>query len=253
MLIQSDRHTKSDIALWTAMEQADKIHGRTAALTAKTTRAIQAIQDFARSGACYCSTSWGKDSVVVAYLAWASGADIALGNLRVVPTRNPYCDAVRDAFLARHPMPYYEVVVDYSGVDREIVGNDYDKQTNKIWAEGFRELERRVGANRHISGIRGQESPGRMIRVCRWGESSPNACAPLGRWSVADVFGFLAARDLPVHPNYAMLGGGRWDRNHIRTAEIGDSHGRRMGRAEWETEYYGDVVAMVAAQAQKGR
>src|SRR5690606_27886834 len=130
-------------------------------------------------------------------------------------------------------------------------GEDYDRATDRLWRAGFRALRAQCGADRHLSGVRGDESPGRLIRMCRWGESSPNACAPIGRWSVADVLGYLAAHDLPVHPNYAMLGGGRWPREHVRTAEIGDSHGRRMGRAEWEQEYYGDVLARLQAEGER--
>jgi phosphoadenosine phosphosulfate reductase len=39
-----------------------------------------------------------------------------------------------------------------------------------------------------------------------------------------------------------MLGGGRWDRNYIRVAEIGDIHGNGIGRTEWESEYYNDEI-----------
>jgi hypothetical protein len=45
-----------------------------------------------------------------------------------------------------------------------------------------------------------------------------------------------------------MLGSGRWQRERIRTAEIGDVHGTRMGRTEWEREYYPDILARISVR-----
>ncbi|TXH99574.1 MAG: hypothetical protein E6Q76_19695 [Rhizobium sp.] len=72
-------------------------------------------------------------------------------------------------------------------------------------------------------------------------------CAMLGGDRVrvgraADVFAYLAFHGLPVHPNYAMLGAGRWPREYLRTAPLGGKRGDQFGRAEWEREYYGDVL-----------
>jgi phosphoadenosine phosphosulfate reductase len=89
--------------------------------------------------------------------------------------------------------------------------------------------------------------------MLRWGLNSPKGCSPIGRWNTADVFGYLAIHDLPIHPAYAMLGGGRWPRERLRVAEIGDTHGAGGGRAEWEKEYYQDVINRLLAQAGKGR
>lgn len=249
MLIPSERHTQADLDLWAEYNKADLILAKSDAMTRKIHKARDVLRDFISRGHypwhCYCSTSWGKDSVVVAHLCHWVDVDVQLGNLRVTPSRNPHCDAVRDDFLYRFLPKYHEVEVDFSGVDREIVGREYDRQTDRLWRAGFRDLKVKCHTHRHISGVRADESPGRLIRMCRWGESSPNACAPIGRWSTQDVFSYLALHNLPIHPNYAMLGGGRWPREHIRTAEIGDSHGRRMGRLEWEKEYYGDVLARI--------
>ena len=69
-----------------------------------------------------------------------------------------------------------------------------------------------------------------------------SGCAPISAWRESDVFSYLAKNKLPVHPAYAMLGGGRWPRHRLRVAEIGDTHGTGGGRREWEQEYYGDVL-----------
>jgi phosphoadenosine phosphosulfate reductase len=78
------------------------------------------------------------------------------------------------------------------------------------------------------------------MRAIRWGTTSTNALAPIIHWKTADVFAYLAKYDLPIHPAYACLGGGRWPREKIRVAEIGDTHGGFHGRYEWEMEYYPD-------------
>lgn len=85
------------------------------------------------------------------------------------------------------------------------------------------------------------------MRCARWGISTERTCAPLAWWTAADVFAYLATHDLPVHPAYAMLGGGRWRRERLRVAEIGDTHGKGGGRLEWETEYYGDALRRLQA------
>jgi phosphoadenosine phosphosulfate reductase len=102
-------------------------------------------------------------------------------------------------------------------------------------------------------GIRADESSGRRIRTLRWGLNSPNGSAPIAKWSTQDVFSYLAVNDLPVHPAYAMLGGGRWPRERLRVAEIGDSHGTGGGRREWEMEYYGDVLRRIEAESRPAR
>lgn len=69
-----------------------------------------------------------------------------------------------------------------------------------------------------------------------------------------DVFAYLAARDLPVHPAYAMSHGGRLDRRWLRVGSIGGTRALGRGRMEWESAYYGDVItAGRAEQDQHGR
>ena len=75
----------------------------------------------------------------------------------------------------------------------------------------------------------------------------------LAFWRAADVFAYLAQRGLPVHPAYGYLGGGRWARERLRVAEIGDTHGRLSGRGEWEQEYYGDLLHKIEHEAYRRR
>lgn len=76
-----------------------------------------------------------------------------------------------------------------------------------------------------------------MIR----GLSSLHTCAPIGWWSDTDVFAWLAARDLPVHPAYACSMGGMLERRHLRVAGIGGDRGTGFGRREWERRYYPEM------------
>lgn len=219
------------------MAIADKSHGKR--IDKKIQRSRDAIRAFVGCGMFYCGVSWGKDSVVVAHLAHGMG--FPLVNLRCT-NRNPECDAVRDEFLSRFPSAYHEVDVDYSCVDRTATDGEIDRQTDVEWRNGIAKCCGIAGTVRRLLGLRAGESATRFMRMARNGENSLNSCCPIAWWTVADVFGYLARFDLPIHPAYAMSGGGRWSRDHLRVAELGDTHGRRMGRLEWEREYYGDEL-----------
>lgn len=80
------------------------------------------------------------------------------------------------------------------------------------------------------------------------GVATEKVCRPIIDWTTNDVFAALRMLDLPVHPAYAMSGGGRWSRDRLRVDCIGGERGRGIGRAEWEQEYYGDVLRRLAAK-----
>jgi len=195
----------------------------------------------------YAGVSWGKDSVVVAHLLWRFARHVPLVHLR--PTNhNPDCDAVRDAYLAQFlGQTYEETIVDYSTVDRlRLTDHEIDKETDRIWYEAIRQLNQRFDG--YILGVRAEESSGRDIRIRKWGLESSVSLLPIGRWRTSHVFAYLAMHNLPVHPAYAMLGGGRWKRDRLRVAEIGDTHGTGSGRFQWEREYYGDFLSRCLAK-----
>ena len=242
MLLKSDRHSSADLELWVAHHAADLQHSYSANFRRKVAESIEAIWQFSASGDFYCGTSWGKDSVCVLHLLLSVRPQTVVMHLR--PTNhNPDCDAVRDAFLARLGIQHYdEIPVSYDGIDRcSLPHQELDRLTDLRWYAAIHDYERKV-SRRHMLGIRADESGGRRIRTLRWGLNSPNGSAPIAKWSQQDVFAYLASNDLPVHPAYAMLGGGRWPRERLRVAEIGDSHGTGGGRREWEQEYYGDAL-----------
>lgn len=237
-LIESPRHTAADLELWRSLEVADRLHARF--ITRKVDQSLDAIREFVSAGECYCGVSWGKDSVVVGHLARIVDRSIPLVHLR--PTNhNPDCDFVRDDYFKRFPgQRYSEVAVDYSHITSNCPDSDRDELTDKKWYAAIDECDQRFGS-RHVLGIRKDESGGRAIRMMTHGLNSKNGSAPIGWWTTQDVFAYLAVIDLPVHPAYACLGGGRWARDQLRVAEIGDTHGKQYGRGIWEKEYYGET------------
>ncbi len=245
MLIRHCRHTKMDLQLWDEMDEADCL---TQINLVRLSRSMKAIREFSEQGPCYCGVSWGKDSVVVAHLCRLVNPKIPLIHLR--PTNhNPDCDLVRDEYFAKfRGQEYHEHIVDYGDIHtRNLPDDEHDKLTDDIWYASIREVARKHG-ERYITGIRAAESGTRKMRCLIWNENTPNASAPIAWWTTQDVFSYLSQWSLPVHPAYACLGGGRWQRDNLRVAEIGDSRGRGMGRGDWELEYYGEELRRIQCQ-----
>ncbi len=247
MLIPSPRHTAKDLELWAELEAMDCVLGARPQLAAKAERSIQAIRSFTTHGPCYASISWGKDSVVLAYLCGLAGPRIPLVHIKALPVANPESYRVRDNFIERFQPRYHEIEIDYRSIDASLTFDEIEKAKDRIFFDAFAKLKRP-----HISGIRADESHGRKMRMRRWGLITDNTCAPLGWWSVSDVFAYLAINDLPVHPNYAMLGGGRWDRRHVRVDELAGERGTGLGRLQWEQEYYPEVYRRLQIGRQSG-
>lgn len=244
MLIDSPRLTERDRQAWRRLEQYDAALGQDPRLEEQALRGIRIIEEFAGAGPCYASVSWGKDSVVMSDLLARStvAGSVPLVWVRVRDYENPDCEPVRDAFLAKHPHMracYEEIEVPATSLRWWDDGQQ--AESARTLAGGFAEAERRYGA-RHISGIRAEESKIRRIVQGRWGDASTGACRPIGRWTAVEVFAYLHARQLPVHPAYAMSVGGRLDRRWLRVASIGGVRGADRGRAEWEATYYPDIV-----------
>lgn len=244
MLILSNRHTRQDLEYWSQYAMADACNAKSPRLDRKELQAIEAIKAFVgKYPDCTASTSWGKDSTVLCHLLWRCsqrfGLNVPLMHLR--PTNhNPDCDLVRDAYFDRFEHGQYdEVVVDYSLVDRNrMTAVEIDKATDAAWYEAIKAYSQ---GRRYMLGVRADESTQRRIRMLTHGVESGVSLLPIGFWTTTDVFAYLSKYDLPIHPAYACLGGGRWDRFRLRVAEIGDTNGAGLGRTEWEMEYYPEV------------
>lgn len=243
MLIQSHRHTPADLELWKEYEEADRAHVTLPGFFERVARCREAIKQFhRREKPHYVAVSWGKDSVVLLHLFRAAHYSPKVIYVRQLDNENPDSLKVRDLFLERFPHTDYEEVA-YSYRDAEPSWFKDDKPYR--WYQILKELQRKYGC--HVTGIRADESSKRKRRCCVFGMETIYSFAPMSWMRCADVFAYHQLFGLPVHPNYAMLGGGRWDRSRLRVTAIGNIEGTGIGRREWEREYYGDVLRRMEA------
>lgn len=226
VLIRSRRHEPADLDRWVDHERADEVHARLRKFAARVDAARETVRAFACGGG-YAGVSWGKDSTVLAHLVATEAPTLPLVWIRVEPVYNPDCLLVRDAFLAAHPSVTYE----------EIVLHQPSGYVSGAMKPGFAEAGRRHG-DRYASGVRADESGVRKLRMMTHGVDSGRTCAPIGWWNASDVFAYLWAFGLPVHPAYACSLGGLLDRSKLRVASLGGQRGTGWGRAEWERRYY---------------
>lgn len=239
MLISSSRHTLADIEYWRQMEMLDRHRFPPARLSKFADLAMDEIQRFLVSGPAYSSTSWGKDSTVLSHIMWRlqteRGVTVPTVWVRVEPIKNPECLLVRDRFLEMYPIEYREIEIHCL--------HDADGwHASGTLQAGFQQFIDETGVHRHISGVRGEESRVRGIRMARWGRSSVNTCAPLGYWKMNEIFSYLTVFDLPIHPVYAMSLGGQMRRRELRVCSLGCTPGDAVGRSEWEARYYPDII-----------
>lgn len=235
MLIASARHRPGDVEAWEHASSRDLAWAGLPAHHARVEAAEMEVVRFCRQ-ACHASVSWGKDSTVLADVVARVCPHVPLVHVRVEPIDNPECAEVRDRFLGLHPDVTYDEITVHCRIDEHGAAH-----ATGTLERGFREASRRH-SERHISGIRAAESAGREWRRRAYGTSGERACAPLIEWQAADVWAYLAERDLPVHPAYAMTMGGALDRDRLRVSWIGLQHGTGTGRREWERAYYADVL-----------
>lgn len=233
MLIPSDRHTAIDLTIWSEHESADLVRD----ITRHVSRSMIEIIGFISRGPCYCSVSWGKDSVVLAHLVRMVDPSIPLVHFRSDENKYPHDVDVQNHYLEVWPTTYHDWVV------------TWPQRGRADWVQRERLVKEKLGTDRCFLGIRADESDHRRLSCLVHGISTNRKCRPLAWWRVDDVFAYLAQNNLPVHPNYAMLGGGRWERNQLRVSGLGGLPGRAHGRAEWEREYYGDWIDRMEVDA----
>jgi phosphoadenosine phosphosulfate reductase len=228
--------------IWEEFLYFDIEHSKTELFKRHENIALSIIKEFIQSGKRYfVAVSWGKDSVVLADMFHRLGAKckyIYIRNLAREPEGNIM---VRDKFLGSHDIDYKEIAYNYSFADDSY----FDRNGNpRKWQHILRDLQKEYGC--HVTGIRYDESAKRKRRYIFMGIETENSFAPFRYFTVRDIFAYLYKYDLPIHPNYAMLGGGRWDKYRIRVAAVGNKEGDGMGRTEWEQEYYPDILAKIS-------
>jgi phosphoadenosine phosphosulfate reductase len=236
VLIASSRYSAADAERWRFLERQDDLVAKSLRHARHVARSEAWIRGFVREDANgYAGVSWGKDSVVVADMIARIAPSMPLVWVRVDPIANPDCVIVRDAFLRAHVgVTYDEIIVTCA---RDARG----WHATGTLERGFAEAASRHG-RRHMSGVRAEESGARKRRMRTNGETTRDTCAPIGWWKAEDVFAYLYARQLPVHPAYACGISGVWTRDRIRVASLGGKRGTGHGRSEWERTYYADAI-----------
>jgi phosphoadenosine phosphosulfate reductase len=185
----------------------------------------------------YVSVSWGKDSVVLAHMASVVCPKLPLVWIKVLPIYNPECEIVRDVYNRTGLQTYEEITV-------ACTLDETGWHATGTLECGVQEASRRHG-KLAMTGVRAEESSSRYLRVWTHGITTRATVCPLAYLTAKDVFAILYAKNLPVHPAYAMNGGGRWTRQQLRVASLGGARGEGHGRSQWEREYYGDVLGRI--------
>lgn len=249
MLIPSDRHRPPDLAIWEELERADAVHATTAAFFRRCQGVKDAVNAFhRRPKPYYLGVSWGKDSVVLLHFFVAMGFQPRVVYVRQLDNENPESVKVKEAFLSRFRLENYEEV-SYSY--RDAAPSWFVDGRPVRWYRLLEALRKKYGV--HATGVRADESSTRMMRFKTHGIESRWSFAPFRHFQVEDVFAYLKLFDLPVHPNYAMMRGGLWPRDRLRVTAIGNKEGSGIGRAEWEREYFGDVLRRMESAKQSRR
>lgn len=237
MLIKCERHSEIDKELWRDYEEIDNVKMKELK-TEKIKKAIEEIKKTVAEKKSYVSVSWGKDSVVLAHLCYLANVKIPMVWIKESPMFNPYCETVRDEFLVKYNFQYHEIIADYSNVG---FAPFLDKHGDSILFHSIANAIN-ISFGRRITGIRNQESNKRLLRYMNYGLTTEHTSAPLSLWQTWEIFAYLKKHDLPIHPNYAMLGNGRYERDSIRVDCFAGTQGSGIGRIEWEKEYYQDRI-----------
>jgi phosphoadenosine phosphosulfate reductase len=237
MLIKCSRQTEKDLKIWDDYREFDILYYsmNEKKIKLKTEAALNEIYKF-KAG--YISISWGKDSTVLAHLCKDLQLPFVCFRNKF---ENPYNYLVRNSFLNKYPINYIEYW-------SEITDKNYKNGLIEFHTiRAYKKAQKDYGI-KCILGIRQDESPSRTLSAMKFGVSSKSKCRPLLRWSIKDIFSYLENFELPVHPNYAMLGGGRYTRDRIRVGPL--MMGSQKGAELWEKEYYGDLLNRLSVKVK---
>jgi 3'-phosphoadenosine 5'-phosphosulfate sulfotransferase (PAPS reductase)/FAD synthetase len=228
LLIVTDRHTPEDLQLYNSLYRP--IDCFTRIPQRKVDESFEVLESWVNEhDDAVAYTSWGKDSVVLMHMIATIGWQIPCVYVKT-ERANPDCDLVRDKFFTWYPYLsdfYHEETFRYD----EVAANDGH----------WKAVAAKHGQHR-ITGIRKDESGIRRMVWGKFGMASDLSCRPLSLWTNSEIFAYIEQHDLPLNPVYGYLGGGRWDRKHIRTHSLVGTSGDNRGRTEWEREFYPDRV-----------
>jgi sulfate adenylyltransferase subunit 2 len=144
----------------------------------------------------YVSLSWGKQSIVMAHMAYGVRAEVPCVHWTGEDAEliGDFA-AVRDAFRARWPIRYVEL-----------------PRAERL-REAVAEYVEREGMDGVILGLAAEESRARRMTTAKgdrnniWIYASGLArCCPLARWRTDDLAAYIATHDLPMLEPYRRFG-----------------------------------------------
>jgi len=233
-----------------------RIHARTRAYAVAVERASERLAEAASLGRVLVSSSWGKDSVVLVYLAARAGLTEVLH--MPSPAAMPGTDEI-EAWCAEHmrvsvfrtPMATIEERLAWT----HEVGLGHERTASQQ-AAVVQSLKKSKGTAYAIErgfgvmalGLRGAESGARAMNARARGAIYPHSdgvtrCLPLLDWSARDVWACIAVNGLPYLPLYDLETHGQ-TRETIRNAGWTTTDGAaRSGRVAWLKHHFPEYFA----------
>lgn len=247
MLTTMDTLTPRDMEEWARLNRYDTALGASPALAHKTQQAIHEIQEFTTTHSdAVASTSWGKDSIVIAHLTRIASPDTPLLWIPTIRSDGTSYEAkatytVRDTFLHTFPGPYEERPATARNPKRGDPNYRSDQYDHPDYIS--QDVLKENNASPYISGVRAEESSIRAQSRKWHGISTNRTCRPIIDWKTTDIFAYIAVHNLPIHPAYAATHGGALDRRWIRVHPLRSKapersaiYGRDMD--DWEDKYF---------------
>ena len=235
MLIELPEHSKRNLEIWRNLERTDTVWSKSSKFQNRVDETLRYLETFKDEEEIYIAVSWGKDSVTMLDLCLRAGLEFPTVHVVHDPIYNPYSLLVRRKMFDTHNFDYVEVVQ-----------NCMEANSDKLSAS----LIRKHFGERSLLGLRAQESSARRISSAVHGAETKYTIRPLLKWTLQDVFSYLASRDLPAHPVYGFLDSPK-DREFIRVGVVGGPEGRNFSREELEKKVYTESLNMVRYYLEK--
>lgn len=249
MLLPMNTLTPGDHAHWDTLTRYDHAIGQS--LQPLVDQAITHIRQFhAANPGCVCATSWGKDSVAVAWLTRMANPNIPIiwvPTLRAdgVSYEAEATYSVRDEFHRLFPGAYEE----RPATARNPKRGDPNYNPTQFDQPGYKSqdvLKENI-PEPSINGVRAEESIMRA-KSAKWhGINSKHASRPILKWTAPQIFALLHTRGLPTHPAYAATQSGFFDRAWLRVHPLRSKapasstvYGWNMD--DWEDHYFPELI-----------
>ncbi len=230
----------------TKMEREEFLaYGRLPVVHRRIKHSLNLIQEWrGRCAKPYLAWSTGKDSTVALWLARQVDPDIEVIYFdadAALPDTKALIEKLvpewRLNFRAVKCRPMLDVLAEYGVTNPHV-----EHQTMKATVYEPIARLRQEGYDGVIVGIRGEESGGRKRAVSKYGEvflskaSGMLTCWPLAQWSKRDIWGAIAAHDIPYNAAYDKT---RFcPREDIRVSYWCGETARTCGRWVWLKYYY---------------